>query len=181
MNLHLHHIAVLTHSLSAVAESLPSELARLGVDTFPNEGTQEQYIDLSPSGRPSLLLIEAIGDGPYRRALQKRGAGLHHFGFMTDRINAAVDYFAQHRLLLHPITLKTFEQGVIWMCRPEMPFLVEIVSGAGSAAPEASQISIAIPRLRVDHINWLPALALSQSDDSSIQIATGSLSFHITP
>jgi hypothetical protein len=49
LKLHLHHIAVLTHSLSAVEASLPSELERLGVDTFPNEGTKEQYIDLSAS------------------------------------------------------------------------------------------------------------------------------------
>lgn len=59
MTLHVHHIAVLTHSLSAVEESLPSELKRLGIDTFPAEGAQEQYIAGLPcaacsgSARPS--------------------------------------------------------------------------------------------------------------------------------
>ncbi|NJN17085.1 MAG: hypothetical protein HC822_12830 [Oscillochloris sp.] len=181
MNVHLHHIAVLTHGLSAVEESLPAELERLGVDVFPSEGTKEQYIDLSASGRPSLLLIESIGDGPYRNALQKRGAGLHHIGFVTDHIGNAVDYFAQQRLLLHPITLKTVAQGVIWMCRPEIPFLVELVDVAGSEVLQPTRISLAIPQLRVDHIDWLPDMSLSRSDNSSIWISTGSVSFHITP
>ncbi len=71
MKLHLHHVAVLTGSLSAAEGSLPLQLTRLEVKTFPGEGTKEQYIDLSDSPGPSLLLIEPIGEGPYMRALRK--------------------------------------------------------------------------------------------------------------
>lgn len=181
MKLHLHHIAVLTQSLSAVEASLPHELERLGVDVFPSEGTQEQYIDLSASGRPSLLLIESIGDGPYRSALQKRGPGLHHFGFVTDCMDDAVDTFAGRRLLLHPITVRTLDQGVVWMCRPGIPFLLEIVDVEGLEDPQPPRISLAIPSLHVERIDWIPDMSLSRSDGDAIRISTGSLSFQIAP
>lgn len=42
MKLLLHHVAVLTGSLSGAEESLPPELKRLEVETFPGEGTKEQ-------------------------------------------------------------------------------------------------------------------------------------------
>lgn len=181
MKIHLHHIAVLTQSLREVETSLPQELDRLDVAHFPNEGTKEQYIHLSASGRPSLLLIEAAGDGPYREALQKRGAGLHHLGFVADPLTDAADYFARQRLLLHPVTLKTLEQGVIWMCRPGIPFLVEITGAEGLGEPAPPPVSLAVPRLGVDRIDWVPDLSLRRSEDASIRVSTGAMSFQMTP
>jgi len=181
LKLHLDHIAILTRCLSKLEASLPVELGRLEVDTFPGEGTKEQYIDLASSGRPSLLLIESIGDGPYRRALQKRGAGLHHFGFVTDSMNDAVDYFSKQGLLLHPISLKTLDQGVVWMCRPGIPFLVEIAEVEESEAIVSSPVSMAIPGLQEKNIDWLPDLSLSLSDDTSICISIDTVSFRIIP
>ena len=181
MKIHLHHIAVLTQSLPEVERSLPQELDRLDVGHFPKEGTKEQYIDLAASGRPSLLLIEAVGDGPYREALRKRGAGLHHLGFVADHLTEAADHFARQRLLLHPTTLKTLEQGVIWMCRPGVPFLVEISGVEGLEEPGPPPITLAIPGLGVDRIDWAPDLSLRRSDDASIRISTGTVSFQIAP
>ena len=179
--MHLHHIAVLVKSLSSVEKSLPGELERLSVEHFPNEGTREQYIDLSPSGRPSLLLIEAVGDGPYRSALQRRGAGLHHLGFVTDHLSEAADHFARQGLLLHPITLKTLEQRVIWMCRPGIPFLVEAVGVDELEEPVPPTITMAIPGLEVDRIDWAPDLSISRSDDALIRVSTDGVSFQMSP
>ncbi len=179
MKLQLHHVAVLTGSLSAAEWSLPPELKRLEVNTFPGEGTKEQYIDLSDSPGPSLLLIEPIGEGPYMRALRKRGSGLHHFGLFTDSINDAVDRLANNGLLLHPVTLKTFKQGVVWMCRPGIPFLVEIVAADSPDINEPPRIDIAVQGLEVDGIQWIPGVSISRSDDPAVGISTGAHSFRI--
>lgn len=179
MKLHLHHVAVLTGSLSAAEASLPPELKRLEVNTFPGEGTKEQYIELFDPPGPSLLLMEPVGDGPYRRALQKRGSGLHHFGLFTDSINDAVNRFASRGLLLHPITLKTRGQGVVWMCRPGVPFLVEIVAAESLEETEPPLFDMAIPGVEGDCIQWIPGVSISRSDDPTVGISTGAHSFRI--
>ncbi len=54
------------------------------VDTFEAEGTKEIYVNYGNAG--SLLLMEAIGPGPYQRALEKRGPGLHHIAVDVEKI-----------------------------------------------------------------------------------------------
>jgi hypothetical protein len=181
MHLHLHHIAVLVRSLSTVADALPAELERRGVDTCPSEGTKEQYIDLVRSGRPSLLLLESIGEGPYRETLHKRGAGLHHFGLVTSSLEESVGYFSGKGLLLHPISLKTVEHRTVWMCRPGVPFLVELSEVDESHDIVPSPIGIDLPRLHAERVDWVPGVCLGRSGDSRIRIVTGTNAFHIAP
>jgi hypothetical protein len=179
MHLHLHHVAILVRSLSASAGALPEQLERLSVDRFPSEGTTEQYVDLDPSGRPSLLLIESIGEGPYRKALQKRGPGLHHFGLKTSSLEDSVSYFSGQGLLLHPISLKTVAQRTAWMCRPGVPFLVELSEIEGSEDGRPSPISVEVPHLNAERIDWMPDVCLIRSQDFQIRIVSGALAFKI--
>jgi hypothetical protein len=59
--------------------------------TFPGEGTAE--IDVVASDRGAhLLLVEAIGPGPFQRALEKRGPGLHHLALVAGDVPAAVAF-----------------------------------------------------------------------------------------
>jgi len=86
------HVGILVRSVERAAEAL----ARLGVgsigpkDAFPGEGTAEIYVGDSERGA-KLLLMEAIGPGPYRRALERRGPGLHHVALVVDGVEAAVE------------------------------------------------------------------------------------------
>ncbi|UYV12353.1 MAG: hypothetical protein NCW75_13765 [Phycisphaera sp.] len=102
----LDHAALLVRSIEGMLARLGQVDADCGpIEEFPGEGTRELY--LGPPGRPGrLLLIEPLGeDGPYARALWKRGPGLHHAAFAT----ASIDAFLSDNpgWLLHPISLKT--------------------------------------------------------------------------
>lgn len=181
MKLHLHHIAILVRSVEAVEKLLPGELERLKVDSFPDEGTKEQYIDLDPGGRPSLLLIEAIGEGPYRRSLTKRGPGLHHLGFVTKSLEVAVDHFTGERLFLHPFSLKSISQRVVWMCRPGVPFLVEIKEDQELGNDSVPAIHLELPGVTDAVFPRIPGLTMNLAENSMIKISSKAISFRIDP
>ena len=80
----LDHVAILVPNAEQVvqqltARGLPAKGLTPGeIESFPSEGTRECY--LGADGRLGrLLLMEATSNqGPYARALAKRGPGLHH-------------------------------------------------------------------------------------------------------
>lgn len=123
------HVALLVRSVERAAKSLE----RLGVgsigakDTFPGEGTAEIYVG-DPDRGARLLLLEAIGPGPYQRALAKRGPGLHHLALVAGDVPAAVARgTAAGWVLKKP-------GAVSWLARPGAP-LLELVPGGVTAAP----------------------------------------------
>ena len=179
MKLKLDHIAILSRHLETVEAALPPSFERYPSETFESEGTKEQYIELEGENDPFLLLFEAISAGPYKRALEKRGPGLHHFGYKTDDLDAAVETFAKLRLLLHPYSLKSAEQGTVWMCRPGVPFLIEIIKSESNQIPDTSSLKMEIPS-QFDPIEWLPNLHLSPSADTKIHVRTKACQFSIS-
>ncbi|EDY83790.1 hypothetical protein VDG1235_3417 [Verrucomicrobiia bacterium DG1235] len=173
MKLQLDHIAILSNSLSKTEATLPAELKRHEIETFSSEGTKEQYLELIPNKPPYLLLLESIGNGPYQRTLEKRGAGLHHFGFCTDDLEASVTYFHRHGLLLHPISLETLKRDTIWLCRPGIPFLLELNKTDQSIENTDFVIKASIPTL-TERILWVPGLELIESEKPEICLEIGS-------
>jgi hypothetical protein len=80
------HVALLTRSVDQAAEKLARMGFKLGQkQCFASEGTAEIYVE--HEFRNSLLLIEPIGPGPYQRAIEKRGPGIHHIAI--DVLNVA--------------------------------------------------------------------------------------------
>ncbi len=179
MLLHLHHIAILVRSLEIVEKSLPGDLERLKVESFPAEGTKEQYIDLDPSGRPCLLLIEAIGEGPYRRALSKRGPGIHHLGLVTDNLDAAVGHFSGERLLIHPFSMKSITQRVIWMCRPGVPFLVEIIEKQELDHDPPPAVHLEFPVATDAIFPRIPGVTMRWTENPWMTVSSNTSSFNI--
>jgi len=122
----LDHAALLVRSIEGTLARLGQVDADRGpIEEFPGEGTRELY--LGPPGRPGrLLLIEPLGqDGPYARALRKRGPGLHHAAFAT----ASIDAFLSENpgWLLHPISLRTRDtSATVWLARPGIALLLEV-------------------------------------------------------
>jgi len=173
MQLGLHHIAVLTRSLQAVETALPSDLERLPIDEFADLGTREQYIDLEPTGRSCLLLFQAIGPGPYERALQKRGPGLHHFGCHTNDLQAAVAFFAEQRLLLHPFSLESRADGVIWMCRPGVPFLLEIIEREDFDAADMPSLRVGVPGMPPQFPFNIPHVTIEAAQGAALEVSCG--------
>jgi len=122
------HIAFITRQLETITDTLPAFCNPLEIEEQPTEGTREQYVDVAGESAPMLLLMQPISAGPYVRALDKRGPGLHHIGGTTPSIDALLPKIQQHRLLLHPNSLKSYTQHkTIWLCRPGVPFLIELV------------------------------------------------------
>lgn len=138
------HIAFLTADLIRQSNSLPDFCQKQEIESFPAEGTQEQYIQL-PEHSTKLLLLQPIAEGPYARALDKRGPGLHHLGVSTQSIEALMPQLNQHSLFLHPISIQTIKQGTVWICRPGMPFLIEVFESDAPADHHAEPLEIALP------------------------------------
>jgi hypothetical protein len=80
MDIRIDHIAILTDSLERLSAQFPAHFVAQAIEEQPGEGAREQYVFLPTAGAPSLLLLQAIQAGPYPRAMDKRGPGLHHFG-----------------------------------------------------------------------------------------------------
>ena len=169
--MYVDHIAFVTDEIERVTNSLPGFCNLLPIEEHPTEGTREQYIEIAGDMAPMLLLIQPIADGPYRRALDKRGAGLHHIGGTTLSIKGLLPKIEQSRLLLHPISLKTLGKNQVWLCRPGVPFLVELVESASAASNTSCVLSIptrlSIPSFVSSLFN---NLVLQSSDDGRFHI-----------
>lgn len=127
----LDHVGVL---VADVAAAVPIASTRLQfeagpVESFPGEGTRECYLG---SGPARLLLLEAAGPGPYQRALEKRGPGLHHVAYrFAGPLEASLPLLPGW--LLHPHSLASMPQGTLWLARPGVPLLLEITRGETEA------------------------------------------------
>ena len=184
MILNLDHIAILTEDLESVAATLPTWLTPLELEKHPEEGTLEQYACPVSATDPCLLLLQAIQDGPYLAALRKRGAGLHHVACSTDSMEAAVRHFAGHGMLLHPITMETSRNQVAWMCRPGVPFLLELnqVSDITEFAQQRTQIELPASRVGPrEPIHFIPNLEISVGEREDISLHLGADTLRLDP
>lgn len=121
------HVALLVDSIERCLGNLTAIDAPVGkTGEFPSEGTKEVYVGKQESpGR--LLFIEVLGDGPYRRAMQRRGPGLHHIGLQVADIEDYVAGLSGTGWLLHPSSLATIKRShTAWLARPGVPVLLEV-------------------------------------------------------
>jgi hypothetical protein len=98
------------------------------VEEFPGEGTREVYVGADGQAARILLLQPLGTEGPYARALAKRGPGLHHLAFHVPCVKA----FAAERpgWLMLPQSLETYKAcKTVWLARPGVGTLVEVHEG----------------------------------------------------
>jgi hypothetical protein len=163
------HIAVLVRNVDAVSLTLPGSCTRHAPEEQHTEGTLEQYITAGDDKVPALLLIQAIVDGPYKRALSKRGTGLHHIGCVCGNIEEEIASVSAKRLLLHPISLVTRKHGTVWLCRPGIPYLIELMENAEQDAIPHEEALLLLP----ETIN-IPEYACALSTNLVVKTAAGS-------
>ena len=119
------HVAVLVPSARKAADYLKQFDFKIGnEDRFEGVGTLEIYIEYGKSN--SLLLMEAIGAGPYQRALEKRGPGLHHLAIDIQNIESFIDSISGSGWLIHPRSFKTIKHKTVYLARPGFPCLIEV-------------------------------------------------------
>lgn len=148
------HVAVLVEDLEQALGALGAlaEQAQ-AIEEFPGEGTREVYVG---SGRSRLLLLQAIGPGPYRRALEARGPGLHHLAFHGPEPRQLLA--ALPGWLLHPHSLESQPQ-TLWASRPGLP-LVELCAGTCSGEPLLTGLELAVPPSSQTELDPFAALGL---------------------
>jgi methylmalonyl-CoA/ethylmalonyl-CoA epimerase len=140
------HVALLVRSLErTLAHLAPLGLPTGPIEDFPGEGTREVYLGADDQpGR--LLLLQALGtDGPYTRALAKRGPGLHHVAFTVADARAFVGAHPGWLLLPHSLDSHSGSR-TLWLGRPGVGTLVEVHHGtmtyAGDPVVERLEVCV---------------------------------------
>lgn len=164
MQAHLDHVALVVRRLEAVIDRLRGIEAG-PIESFPAEGTREVYLG---SGTARLLLMEPLRpDGPYGRAIAKRGPGLHHVALTVPDLQS---FLADVRgWLLVPAAIAEMQAArTAWLARPGVATLLEVVEGEPPAGPAVVE-QIELPGdLPVE-----PRPALVASDDHDVWLTIG--------
>ncbi len=140
----LTHVAVLVQSLEKAVQYVTGLGLEINpFEEFEHEGTRECYVG-SPTKSARLLLLEAIKVGPYQRALEKRGPGLHHLGVQISNLEDYSDQLGSVGWFLHTKSLVTVKKSqTAYFTRPLIPYLVEAwehTAPAGSPSIDRIQI-----------------------------------------
>lgn len=139
----LDHVALLVRSLEPVLERLvESGLAAGPVESFPSEGTREVYLG-DPERPGRLLLLESTAPGPYQRALDKRGPGLHHVALAVPDLDAFANQ--ARGWLLHPHSLESRNTAnTLWFARPGVGTLLEVTVGGTISGPPQLSVGVSL-------------------------------------
>jgi methylmalonyl-CoA/ethylmalonyl-CoA epimerase len=159
MPLPVDHVALVVRRLEPVLERLP-RLDPGPIEDFPREGTREVYLG---DGAARLLLMQPTRpDGPYGRALAKRGPGLHHVAVNVPDLDA---FLARVRgWLVVPACVPGLASArTAWLARPGVAALLEVHEGEPPAGPPlVERIELPGP-LPVE-----PRPGLAPSDDGEV-------------
>jgi methylmalonyl-CoA/ethylmalonyl-CoA epimerase len=166
----LDHVALLTTQLEPVLERVTTLGLEPGpIESFPAEGTRECYV--GAGARPGqLLLMEAIGDGPYARALAKRGPGLHHVAYGVPDLDA---WLAEgtRGWLLHPHSLTSLAGArTVWLARPGVPTLIEACERDPGPGGDPVVAAVELPTPSPELLCWE---GLRPSPDSTVWLQVG--------
>jgi hypothetical protein len=121
----LDHVAVLVHDISLARSAvMPWGFPLQALEYF--EYTRETYVG-EPSRGSRVLLMEASAPGPYQRALEKRGAGLHHLGVCVSSMDHFLASIQGSGWFIHPKSVRAIQKGgTVYLARPGAPLLIEI-------------------------------------------------------
>lgn len=138
------HVALLVRSVRRAATHLATLGFQIGEEAeFESEGTREIYVEKDQNN--SLLLLEAIKPGPYLRALEKRGPGLHHLAIDVLNLESYIDSLSGSGWLLHPMSLQTIKHRTAYLARPGFPGLIEVQQREAPKGREVFVKEVAVP------------------------------------
>lgn len=128
------------------------------ISFFEAEGTKEIYIESDKSA--SLLLMQPTKEGPYQKALNKRGPSLHHIAIDVIDLEISIKQMTDMGWQLHANSQETIKDiRVAWLFKSGFPSLIEVseVSAFSTAAAFVKKIKLAIP---LEHQKLLNGLSL---------------------
>ena len=124
---YLNHVAFLVKSIDDILEKFSFNKNLVSeINEYQTEGTKEVYIG-GDKQKGRLLLIQTIGDGPYKKTLKKRDYGIHHIALDVVNVDNFLTNLSESGWLLHPKSIYFYNKNrQIWLCRPGIPVLIEI-------------------------------------------------------
>lgn len=165
----LDHVALVTPDIvAAIERATDLGLSAGPVETFPGEGTRECYLG---SGAARLLLMQPIdADGPYARALARRGPGLHHVALTVGDLDAFL--YALEGWLLHPRSVATIAiSRTAWLARPGVGCLVEVQEAPPpTGAASIARVEVPAPS---ELAPLLESIGVARSHDAEAWIEVG--------
>ncbi len=162
MRAQLSHVAFLVSSVQKAA-ALPAglDLTVGPAEKWEGEGTLEIYVG-EDSYTGKLLLMEAVSDGAYQRALKKRGPGLHHIAVDVLNLEEYIGKLSGSGWFLHPKSLETIKQTkTAYLARPGMPTMIE-VQERDTLSEKPSFISIFEMPFANDQMKLINALGVAE-------------------
>lgn len=120
--------------------------------------------------------MEPIADGAYRRAMEKRGPGLHHIAIDVLDLEAYISYLSGTGWLLHPRSIETLKATrTVYLARPGIPMLIEVQErDRFSEAPKfIERVCLPLPNEQFRIMNSLRARELTLSPDDKLRLLVG--------
>lgn len=120
------HVAILVPSVQKAADYLRRfDFQIEEMHEWDSEGTREIYVEKNKNN--SLLLVEAFKPGPFQKALEKRGPGLHHLAIDVLDLENYIHSISDSGWLLHPKSLHTMKHTkTAYLAKPGFPGLIEV-------------------------------------------------------
>lgn len=137
MKPNLSHVALLVSSVEKSASFLKEQGIESGsAEVFESEGTKEIYVGSYAEQSGLLLLLEAISEGPYQRAMEKRGPSLHHIAIDVEDLEECLKKAQGAGWKLHPVSEQSIKDcKTAWLYLKGIPTLIEVQSTKPSQKP----------------------------------------------
>ena len=182
MKIAVEHLGLLCLNVDATAKILSTlGYHREKTKSFLEEGTKEIYIG-SENCEGRLLLMEAISEGPYKLALEKRGPGLHHIAIGVEDLLKFIKKIAYSGWFLHPACLSAVqEKSTAWLVRPMLP-LIEVSEKQKNCDKETKLITeIFLPEINFNGklFSEIGLDVVKKSQDKNSFIMFGSRKFNL--
>lgn len=181
MDASLSHIALLVPSVEAAAKFLNTNgIETNDPETFESEGTKEIYVGSYATQKGLLLLLEPTTEGPYRRAMIKRGPSVHHVAIDVLDVEAFAHKAQSVGWELHPMTVDTMAYKTAWLFLKGIPTLIEVHQKKELSRKPAKVSKLELP-LQPKHVPLFDGIGLgeivSSGEEVSLTVDGRKLSF----
>lgn len=171
MNSSLSHIALLVPAVEASAKVLNAH--RIETDTpeiFESEGTKEVYVGSYGKQKGLLLLLEAISEGPYKKAMEKRGPSVHHIAIDVLDVEKFTHHAQGIGWKLHSASAQTMTHKTAWLFLKGVPALIEVHQKKELSSKPLKVSQLELP-IRKEHMTLFDGIGLGDIVSQSEQIA----------
>lgn len=171
----LSHVALLVSSVDKSALYLSAQGFKCGqAEVFESEGTKEIYVGDYQDQSGLLLLLEPIGEGPYKRAMDKRGPSLHHIAIDVLDLKEFLVEAEKVGWQLHPIS----DSKTAWLFLKGLPLIEVHQKKVLSHKPfQISELQFPAQSQGKNALEWILSKKISYGSELSFTIDGKKISF----